>query len=48
MEGWRFRKHREHELLGQRVLESSDIEPAWKDFIKVGDVLWLGDHHVEK
>jgi len=48
MEGWRFRKHANHELLGQRILESSDIEPAWRNMIKLSDVPWLGGHCVEK
>ena len=48
MAGWRFRKHRKHELLGHRVLESSDVEPAWRNYIKLGDVSWLADHCVEK
>ncbi|RDL36343.1 Uncharacterized protein BP5553_05695 [Venustampulla echinocandica] len=46
--GWRFRKHRKHELLGHLVLESSDIEPAWRNVIRLGDVSWLADHCVEK
>lgn len=48
MAGWRFMKHRKHELLGQIVLESSDVEPAWRNFIRIGDVSWLADHCVEK
>ncbi|KAM0343561.1 hypothetical protein ACHAPU_008456 [Fusarium lateritium] len=48
MEGWRFRKHSNHELLGQRILESSDIEPAWRNMVKLSDVPWLGGHCVEK
>ncbi|KAI5468189.1 putative polyketide synthase [Mariannaea sp. PMI_226] len=48
MEAWRFRKHRNHELLGQRILESSDLEPAWRNLIKLNDVPWLVDHCVEK
>lgn len=47
MADWRFLKHRKHELLGQRVLESSDVEPAWRNFIRLGDVSWLADHCVE-
>lgn len=48
MEGYRFRKHRKHELLGQRVLESSEVEPAWRNVVRVSDVPWLADHCVEK
>lgn len=45
-DNWRFATHRRHELLGRRVLESSDIEPAWRNYIKLGDVAWLPDHVV--
>ena len=44
---WRFMKHRKHELLGQRILESSHVAPAWRNIIKIGDVSWLADHCVE-
>ena len=48
MSDWRFRKHRKHELLGHRVLESSEVEPAWRNVVRVSDVPWLADHCVEK
>ncbi|KAI0124129.1 putative polyketide synthase [Xylariales sp. AK1849] len=47
MAGLRFRKHRKHELLGYRILESSDTEPAWRNVLRLGDVSWLADHCVE-
>lgn len=46
MADWRFRKHRKHELLGQRALESSEVEPMWRNFIKLGEIAWLEDHRV--
>jgi acyl transferase domain-containing protein len=46
MSGWRFRKHRNHELLGQRALESSDLEPVWRNMLRLGTVRWLADHCV--
>lgn len=48
MSSWRFRKHRKHELLGHRVLESSDLEPSWRNLIKLNEVPWLADHCVGK
>jgi acyl transferase domain-containing protein len=48
MADYRNRKHRKHELLGLRVLESSDIEPAWRNLLKLSDAPWLSDHCVEK
>ncbi|KJX94294.1 polyketide synthase like protein [Zymoseptoria brevis] len=43
---WRFAPYRKHELLGRRVLESSDLEPAWRNYIKLNEVSWLPDHVV--
>ncbi|RAK94202.1 ketoacyl-synt-domain-containing protein [Aspergillus costaricaensis CBS 115574] len=43
---WRFRQHPRHELLGSRTLESSDIEPSWRNLLSLVDVPWLGDHCV--
>ncbi|RDW86492.1 type I polyketide synthase [Aspergillus mulundensis] len=48
MAGWRFREHARHEILGQRILESSDVEPSWRNLIRVRDVPWLSGHCVEK
>lgn len=48
MVDYKNRKHRKHELLGLRVLESSDIEPMWRNLIKISDAPWLADHCVEK
>jgi acyl transferase domain-containing protein len=48
MEGYRFRKHRKHELLGIRIIESSEVEPAWRNVIRVSDIPWVADHCVEK
>jgi acyl transferase domain-containing protein len=46
MSSWRFKKHRNHELLGQRALESSDLEPVWRNLLRLGTVPWLADHCV--
>lgn len=48
MKDWRFRTHSKHELLGHRSLESSDVEPMWRNFIKLGEIAWLADHCVGK
>jgi acyl transferase domain-containing protein len=46
MSSWRFKKHRPHELLGQRALESSDLEPVWRNLLRLSTVPWLADHCV--
>jgi acyl transferase domain-containing protein len=43
---WRFRKHPSHELLGSRMLEASDLEPAWRNLLSLRSVPWLIDHKV--
>jgi acyl transferase domain-containing protein len=41
---WRLRKYAHHELLGSRVPESSDLEPMWRNLIRLEDSSWLLDH----
>jgi SAM-dependent methyltransferase len=43
---WRLRKFPHHELLGSRMLESADIEPAWRNILRLEDVPWLVDHKI--
>lgn len=43
---WRFRKFPRHELLGSRTLESSSIQPEWRNVLRLQDVHWLRDHQV--
>lgn len=42
--GWRMRQHGHHELLGSRVLESNDLEPSWRNILRLEDSPWLSDH----
>ncbi len=46
MQNWRFRKHAPHDLLGSRALESTELNPTWRNEIRVADVPWLKDHCV--
>ncbi|KAE8364491.1 hypothetical protein BDV27DRAFT_157797 [Aspergillus caelatus] len=46
MKSSRFQKFPHHELLGVRTIESSDLEPAWRNVLRLGDVSWLRDHCV--
>ncbi|KFZ19179.1 hypothetical protein V501_00783 [Pseudogymnoascus sp. VKM F-4519 (FW-2642)] len=43
---WRERKHPHHELLGSVCLEASDIEPSWRNLMRLNDVPWLKDHKI--
>jgi acyl transferase domain-containing protein len=42
--GYRFRKYPHHDLLGSRILESTDIEPAWRSTLDVSVSPWLREH----
>ena len=43
---WRFRKHGYHSLLGLRTLETTDIEPCWRNILYTEDEPWLRDHRI--
>nr|RBQ98724.1 hypothetical protein FVER53263_00316 [Fusarium verticillioides] len=43
---WRFRKFPNHELLGSRTLESSSLQPEWRNLIRLDGIPWLRDHQV--
>ncbi|PGH00300.1 hypothetical protein AJ80_09194 [Polytolypa hystricis UAMH7299] len=43
---WRLRQFAQHELLGSRVPESSDLEPVWRCMLSLSDAPWLRDHKV--
>ncbi|KAI1125429.1 hypothetical protein F5Y10DRAFT_284293 [Nemania abortiva] len=41
---YRFREFAHHDLLGSRVQESSDLQPVWRNMLRVDNVPWLRDH----
>lgn len=43
---WRSRTFPHHELLGSRILESSDLEPSWRNVLQLDSVPWLRDHKI--
>ncbi|OJJ99176.1 hypothetical protein ASPACDRAFT_1870238 [Aspergillus aculeatus ATCC 16872] len=43
-ESWRLREFPHHELLGSRVLESSPLEPSWRNVLQIHSCTWLGHH----
>lgn len=40
------RRYPRHPLLGSRVLEGNDIEPAWRNMLDLKEASWLFDHVV--
>jgi len=43
---WRLRKFPPHELLGVRTLEDSDLQPQWRNVLRLEDVPWIRDHKI--
>lgn len=43
---WRLRKFPHHDILGNRVTESSDVEPSWRNMIRLDEVSWIRDHQI--
>lgn len=43
---WRFRKHPHHDLIGTRVLESTDHNPSWRNLIRSDEIRWIKEHEV--
>jgi acyl transferase domain-containing protein len=41
---WRLRSVPHHELLGSRVVESTNHEPSWRNVLRLESVPWLWDH----
>ncbi|KAK2742657.1 Type I Iterative PKS [Onygenales sp. PD_40] len=44
--GFRFRKHGRHDLLGTPIPDWNQLEPAWRNIIKVFEMPWVEDHKV--
>lgn len=44
---WRRREHQSHPLLGIRQLESTSLEPSWRNILRVDKIGWLRDHKIE-
>ncbi|EON95815.1 putative polyketide synthase protein [Phaeoacremonium minimum UCRPA7] len=43
---WRFRQYGHHALLGERIPETSALEPAWRNLLDLEDEPWLYGHKV--
>ena len=45
---WRTRQFPPHELLGNRLLESDDLEPTWRNMLWLDNVPWARDHKIQE
>lgn len=43
---WRLREFPQHDILGSRVLESTDHAPSWRNLLRLDVVPWIKDHEV--
>ena len=43
----RLRKFPHHETLGSRIIEGTDLEPTWRNNLRLVDLPWVGDHKVK-
>ncbi|CAG8909895.1 unnamed protein product [Penicillium egyptiacum] len=44
---WRQRKFPHHEILGSRVVDTTDQEPSWRNLVTLDNVPWLLDHVIQ-
>jgi acyl transferase domain-containing protein/phospholipid N-methyltransferase len=45
---WRHRQFPAHPLLGVRQLESTSLEPSWRQMVRVNEIPWVRDHMIEE
>jgi acyl transferase domain-containing protein len=43
---WRLREFPHHDILGSRVLESTDQNPMWRNILRLDVVPWIKEHEV--
>ena len=43
---WRLRRFPHHQLLGSRTLEGNDLEPTWRNVLRLDDAPWIRDHKI--
>ncbi|KPI35158.1 Lovastatin diketide synthase LovF [Cyphellophora attinorum] len=44
---WRMRPFPRHELLGVPILENNELEPTWRNVLRVNEVPWIADHQID-
>jgi acyl transferase domain-containing protein len=43
---WRLRKFPHHDILGTRVIQSTDLDPSWRNILRLDSVPWIRDHEI--
>jgi acyl transferase domain-containing protein len=44
---WRQRKFPHHEILGSRVIDTTESDPSWRNLLSLDDVPWILDHVIQ-
>jgi acyl transferase domain-containing protein len=43
---WRLRQFPHHDILGSRIIESTDQDPSWRNILRLDVVPWIKEHEV--
>ena len=43
---WRQRKFAHHDILGSRIIETSELDPVWRNVLRLENVPWIQDHDI--
>jgi len=43
---WRLRNHSHHDILGSRIHDTSDLDPIWRNMLRIEDIPWIEDHDI--
>lgn len=46
-ESYRMKKFPHHDILGDRVAETDDFSPKWRNILTLENVLWIKDHRIK-
>ncbi|MCJ1385150.1 hypothetical protein MMC17_008269 [Xylographa soralifera] len=43
---WRQRKFPHHDILGYRITESTEVDPTWRNMLRLDNAPWIQDHEI--
>lgn len=43
---WRLREFPHHDILGSRIIESTEFDPSWRNVLNLDSVSWIQEHEV--
>lgn len=43
---WRLRRFPRHDILGTRIIQSTDAAPSWRNVLRLDNVPWIRDHEI--